>query len=226
MSNPAKKKYFYTVKCPVCGVERVTQNKRASRCSKCAGKQTYVKPTSERNDARRKGDGYVTKQGYHLIYDGSKYVPAHRLAANVTDPNIVVHHVDGNKLNNDKPNLHACSKAEHREIHGQLERISYFLIQNGMIEFDSGRYKLSTSMKKFVDENSVNSGKPLTVDAEGNPEPSPVLGRCNDYPLGEYSQAAGSAEARNSSADGYDIVSSALKDAAAPEGGDGTSDPS
>ena len=106
----------------------------------------------------------------------------------------VVHHVDGDKLNNVLENLHVCSKVEHREIHGQLERLSYYLIQSGLILFNEGRYSLSTSMKQFVEANSVKSGKPLTVDAEGNPEPSPAWGRCNDYPAMEYTRAGGSAE--------------------------------
>ena len=50
-----------------------------------------------------------------------------------------------------------------------------------------------------MSKNSVNSGDVLTDNAEDNPEPSLVeppmiLGRCNDYPEREYTQASGSAE--------------------------------
>lgn len=165
----------------VCGESRWTSHTKAPRCKSCAGKQSYVKSTKPRSNERKHGDGYITKQGYHLVYHDGKYVPAHRLVVEVEDHE-VVHHVNGDKLNNERDNLYVCTKAEHREIHGQLERLSYYLIQNGLINFSDGRYSLSTAMKKFVDENSVNSGKPLTVDAEGNPEPSPKWGRCNDYP--------------------------------------------
>lgn len=175
-------KYKYLHSCEVCGEDRWTSHTKAGRCHSCAAKATYVKPTVARPDARKKGDGYITKQGYHLVYHEGKYVPAHRLVVEVEEHE-VVHHVNGDKINNEPSNLYVCTKAEHREIHGQLERLSYYLIQNGFIEFGDGRYNLSTAMKQFVDENSVNSGKPLTVDAEGNPEPSPMWGRCNDYPV-------------------------------------------
>ncbi len=103
--------------------------------------------------------------------------------------------MDGNKLHNELQNLHPCSKAEHREIHGQLGKLSYFLIQQGLIEFVDAKYVFSTSMKEFMLANSVNSGKPVSIDIDGNPEPSLVQpGRCNDYPVREYSQVAGSAE--------------------------------
>jgi hypothetical protein len=195
-----RKKYLYKVVCPSCNEGREVTKKSSTgfqRCHPCAGKQTYVEPSSERKDKRSYGDGYITKQGYHLIYDGSSYVPAHRLKFKGLDKDIIIHHIDGNKINNDLTNLYPCSKQVHREIHGQLERISYYLVQNGHINFEEGKYTLSTSMKKFIDENSVNSGKPLSVDAEGNPEPSPLVGRCNDYPEKEYTQVSGSTEDPN-----------------------------
>lgn len=192
-----RKKYYYTLTCPSCGVVRKTLSKGVSggRCRTCAGKETYVKPSSERNNKRKLGDGYITKQGYRLVYSDGKYVPAHRapFLGKIKDSD-VVHHVDGNKLNNKLSNLFACSKKEHRELHGQLERLSYYLIQNGLINFEEGKYTFSTSMKEFIDANSVNSGEALSVDIEGNPEPSPPMGRCNDYPEREYTQASGSAE--------------------------------
>lgn len=175
-------KYIYRHSCPICGVDRWTSRTKAGRCASCAGKASYVKPTKPRSNSRKRGDGYITKQGYHLVYNDGAYVPAHRLVVGELKDDEIVHHIDGNKLNNSRDNLYICTRDAHRAIHGQLERISYFLIQNGMIEFEDGRYRLSTPMKQFVGENSVNSGKPLTVDAEGNPEPSPVWGRCNDYP--------------------------------------------
>jgi len=41
------------------------------------------------------------------------------------------------------------------------------------------------SIEQSIDENSVNSGNTLASNVEGNPEPSPAMGRCNDYSLTE-----------------------------------------
>ena len=60
---------------------------------------------------------------------------------------------------------------------------------------DTNSYNLSSSMRKLIELISVNSGKPLTDDAEGNPEPNPFWGRCNDYPVEEYIRSL--MEARN-----------------------------
>lgn len=178
-------RYRYLVECPDCNMQRWVAHKYASTCKPCAGRKSYVKPSAPRKDKRNYGDGYITSTGYHLVYRDGQYMPAHRIIVGDIPDGHVVHHIDGNKLNNDEMNLIVLSKREHRETHGQLERISYFLIQSGLIEFQDGRYNLSSAMKKFVDENAVNSGEALSVDAEGNPEPIPFVGRCNDYPFRE-----------------------------------------
>lgn len=144
--------------------------------------------------------GTSQNKGYHLIFDGTNYVPAHRTTFTDIPKNWVVHHIDGDKLNNVVDNLIPLSKQAHRELHGQLEKLSYLLIQSGLITFDknTGTYSLSSSLQKCMELNSVNSEKLLPGGAEDNPEPSPKWGRCNDYPKGEYSQVAGSAEHPNS----------------------------
>ena len=188
-------RYSYLVECSVCAGQRWQSHARSTRCKSCAGKLTYSPANKPRKDARQVSEGYITKQGYHLIFKDGAYVPAQRIPFPDLPADWVVHHVDGNKLHNTTQNLFPCTKAEHREVHAQLEKLSYFLVQQGFIEFVDAKYAFSTSMKKFLLANSVNSGKPVSIDIDGNPEPSRVQpGRCNDYPYGEYSQAAGSAE--------------------------------
>ena len=188
--------YQYLVECPSCKEQRWQHKTNGTYCRCCAGRNSYTPPQVARKDKREYGNGYITKQGYHLIFDGAKYVPAHRMAFPDIPDNMVVHHIDGNKLNNHITNLLPLSKQAHRALHGQLERVSYGLIQNGFIEFDpiSCTYRLSTSAQKWVEQYSVNSGEVLTGGAEDNPEPSPLRGRCNDYPFEEYAQVGGSAE--------------------------------
>ena len=48
-----------------------------------------------------------------------------------------IHHIDGNKLNNDISNLLLYkNEKEHRNIHTQLEQITYSLIKKGLIKFN------------------------------------------------------------------------------------------
>lgn len=90
------------------------------------------------------GKGYVTKQGYHLTWTGERYEPTHRvllLESGVEIPEgHVVHHIDGDKLNNDLSNLIVCSKTEHRSLHHQLEEVSMALVRSGTIVFKEGKY--------------------------------------------------------------------------------------
>lgn len=193
--------YQYLVECPSCKEQRWQWKTNGTYCKACAGRVSYTLPNKERKDKRKHGHGYITKQGYHLLFDGEKYVPAHRLAFPDLPSSHVVHHIDGDKLNNEIGNLLPMSKSAHQELHGQLEEISYLLIRAGLIEFDrdSCTYRLSTLIQKCMRQYSVNSGKLLPGGAEDNPEPSLVIqGRCNDYPFEEYAQVGGSAEHPNS----------------------------
>lgn len=184
-------RYEYFVECPVCGVKRWVKNSTSKtnfRCAKCAGRQSYQPSKVERSDKRKRGDGYITKQGYHLVYDGTRYVPAQRLAFPDLPSDWVVHHIDGDKLNNKLENLKPTTKAGHRKAHHSLEVVAFELVKLGLIEFDfdNNSYNLSSSMRKLVELISVKTVEALTDDAEGNTVPSPIKGRCNDYPVEEY----------------------------------------
>ena len=49
----------------------------------------------------------------------------------------VVHHLDGNRTNNDISNLVLCeSPSEHSKLHGNMERYMFELIKCGKIVFD------------------------------------------------------------------------------------------
>ena len=190
-STGDKYRYEYLVECSGCVKQYWTKSYpgKPARCRKCAGTQSYTPAKESRSNQRKRGEGYITKQGYLLVYDGNGYVPAHRVVLPPKDPNNVIHHIDGDKLNNLLGNLIELTKPAHREAHGSLERVSYQLIQSGLIEYDreTNSYNLGRALHKCIALNPVNSGNILTDDAEDNPEPTQSkTGRCNDYPKGEY----------------------------------------
>ena len=53
----------------------------------------------------------------------------------------VVHHVDGDKLNNSKGNIFVCdSNSHHLATHRQLEQVALKLVRDGIIGFKDGKY--------------------------------------------------------------------------------------
>lgn len=52
-------------------------------------------------------------KNYVRTYAGKgRYIRLHRLILDITDPDVVIDHIDGNTLNNTRANLRACSHAE------------------------------------------------------------------------------------------------------------------
>ena len=216
----SKYRYEYLVECSCCAKQYWTKSypSKVARCRKCAGVQSYTPAKESRSNQRKRGEGYITKQGYLLIYNGTGYVPAHRIVLPPKDPDNVIHHIDGDKLNNVLDNLVELTKQAHREAHGSLEKIAYQLIQAKLIEYnrETNSYNLGRALQKCIALNPVNSGNILTDDAEDNPEPTQSkTGRCNDYPKGEYIKSLMEAQDTLPCKDeGEDIVCSVEKSTA------------
>lgn len=168
-------KYVYDHACAVCGkVRRLSvKHPKSKRCAPCAGRESYRKSDFPRADAITPGSGYITKQGYQLVFVDGKYQGAHTLVIPV-GPGQIVHHVDGNKLKNVDTNLHACTRNEHRKIHHQLETLSYFLIQQGLLEFEDGVYRIGKELTDFVEARGVLDPPPGAVNIHGVKTPHKV----------------------------------------------------
>ena len=102
-----------------------------------------------------KGGKRINNSGYWSVYkpehsraysDG--YIPEHILVAEKMlgrplkyygrqdSNNERVHHIDGNKLNNNPENLFITKNSEHRKLHHQLQKLGFELIQKGIINFN------------------------------------------------------------------------------------------
>jgi hypothetical protein len=102
--------------------------------------------TADRNRAERDGPTYVDGKGYVRIR-GKAALSEHRSITRAT-PGQVVHHVDGDKTNNDISNLSVLGgQSEHSRVHGSLERVAFELVRSGAIRYDHDThvYFLATS---------------------------------------------------------------------------------
>jgi hypothetical protein len=94
----------------------------------------------------------LTTNGYVLEWDEGrrKHIPQHRLVMErflqrKLKRSEQVHHVDGDKQNNNPSNLYLCKNAaEHTKLHKQLEDLAMKLVANGSITFShtGGQYEI------------------------------------------------------------------------------------
>lgn len=90
------------------------------------------------------------KQGYKYWIDYDTRIYTHRskieeLIGRKLEPTEIVHHIDGDKSNDDIENLYLCnSVSEHTLLHDNLEKLALELVREGKISFDKkeGKYKI------------------------------------------------------------------------------------
>ncbi len=96
-------------------------------CACGCGKKTNTTATGvdrtfiHGHNRRGVGQGWI-EGGYRYLYVGGQKVALHRLIieeqlGRTLDSNEVVHHVDGDPLNNELSNLVVLSRAEHQRLH-------------------------------------------------------------------------------------------------------------
>ena len=104
--------------CPYCGEKK---DYRADACVSCRMKINHP----------RKGKGkqeYLNKCGYLMRQIDNKGSYVHRLVmeeylGRKLEDGEVVHHIDGNKINNDIENLELLLKQEHHKLHSPKEKM-------------------------------------------------------------------------------------------------------
>jgi hypothetical protein len=71
---------------------------------------------------RKNGTGTMSHYGYIVVYRNGRYSPIHRLImeehlGRLLDKSEIVHHIDGDKLNNNISNLVVVTRPSHCKIH-------------------------------------------------------------------------------------------------------------
>lgn len=108
--------------------------------------------------SERIGKTIIGKEGYPEVYIGKNYpyrkggyrsIREHVFVMECElkrslEKNEVVHHIDGDKTNNNLDNLYLTTVAEHNKLHAESESIVFELVKMGLVKFDRniGRYKL------------------------------------------------------------------------------------
>ena len=97
------------IKCIMCGVEYMATSSKIKYCPTCRAKI---------NESNQNNTKYINRK-----VNGKK-IEEHRQIAKqvcaITQPDDVVHHMDGNKSNNDPSNLVVLSSSNHAKLHAYI----------------------------------------------------------------------------------------------------------
>lgn len=174
------------VKCEKCSEERnvkyiTAKYKKEHLCRKCSitgenhpnwGKKLSKELRKKislgniKKGWRKQGDGYkgilVDEHPRAKEYKGGRYIMEHILIIEKEigrhlEPHEIVHHIDGDKLNNNPENLFLCSGENrkessqiHNHAHDTAEKIVFELYKKGLIKFENGEYKLDFDYSQIL----------------------------------------------------------------------------
>lgn len=153
------------VLCPACNKNyEITigtfKRKKTNFCRDCYSINTQKgikRPQFSREKSKRwKGGEYISSDGYEMVKIEGVFCESGRqvykrkhvlIYENFLGRELVtekggkngeqIHHIDGDKQNNNLDNLLLCSNSkEHRLVHASLERVAFELIRKGVIKFD------------------------------------------------------------------------------------------
>jgi hypothetical protein len=122
-----------------------------------------------------KGGKFISSDGYMMINVGNndsnigwksyKKEHIHLIEQNINrklEQNEEIHHINGNKLDNDISNLFLTNKSDHRKIHNSLRDIGYKLYEAGLIFFDkkTQTYQADDKLRELLENPNKGNQQP------------------------------------------------------------------
>jgi len=156
--------YKYERVCSKCEKKYVINHRNVKQRKTELCQECVFKRGAERLAERRKTlpvkDFFLSTKGYQYVREQKEkhgYILKHRriLAEHLgraLERQEIVHHIDGNPMNNELQNLWLTDNSAHRKAHASIEFLGFELVRKGLIFFDrdKGEYNFSTSMGDLV----------------------------------------------------------------------------
>jgi len=152
-----RKKKLYHLRCDSCNSKFVRDSRSYSEkrnsaehfCSDCYSLEAISKNRPAKVEQKKIGKTRM-ENGYVLIYVGSNYPFSKPKSGCIKEhtyimethlnrqikKGYVVHHIDGDKLNNQFFNLVELTVEEHNTCHARSQALVFTLVRKGIVEFD------------------------------------------------------------------------------------------
>jgi len=167
------------------------KNKPTHLCRTCSNKKSskerfglgYKPWNLGKTYQKCSGNFYINNYGYKSYYIGDKsykggYISEHRIVMELSlgrrlKKGEVIHHIDGNKLNNNIDNLVLSTPSKHRQLHNSLEKVALILFDAGIIKYKDEQYELDPNMWEHIRKSLELLGSPtFEQNREGNQQRS------------------------------------------------------
>lgn len=152
------------INCFRCGVEFKANSRHLRELKKDPNKRHFCSHKCYKGGQKRTGEQYIDKDGYIVVVFPSGAFHLHKSVAQqklgrYLLPGEIVHHVDGNKLNNESDNIEITTRSEHGKIHhaNQGEKHPSAKISNVDAAIIRERYKSGESRKKIAQDFGITN---------------------------------------------------------------------
>lgn len=170
-----RKRTIFVFRCDTCGneFERLKGSVAKARlckrhvCSSCYNMSLLQGFSEEAKHGKRRdqiGSKKIDSSGYVSVYVGDTVDSPRKRGGAIREHILVmenhlgraltkgevVHHIDGNKLNNDIANLDLCTVEEHNACHAASESIVFNLYARGIVSYNR------TTKRYYLEESSLD----------------------------------------------------------------------